>query len=177
MKIAAQEKAKSRRARHPEQMILFAVASRMFAIAAAAVQEIRSTDSLAGSANEIEHSEIPKVRHTLERSHQTYYVVNAGVHFGLPITRPTLVLILRQLRVAVLVDRIERMAEIGAIHALPRAFAGDERRWYQGLTYVDDHVIPVIQPAGFLTSDEFRRLDHITNTTAVPRGLEGAVQA
>ena len=84
----------------------------MFAVAAAAVQEIRSTDSLAVSANEIEHSEILKVRHTLERSHQTYYVVNAGAHFGLPVTRPTLVLILRQLRVAVLVDRIERMAEI-----------------------------------------------------------------
>ena len=67
------------------------------------------------AANEIEQSEIPKVRHTLERSHRTYYVVNAGAHFGLPVTRPTLVLILRQLRVAVLVDRIERMAEISAV--------------------------------------------------------------
>jgi len=48
MKIAAQEKGKIRRgAAHSEQMILFAVANRMFAIAAAAVQEIRSTDSLA----------------------------------------------------------------------------------------------------------------------------------
>jgi chemotaxis signal transduction protein len=177
MKIAAQEKGKSKRARRSEQMILFAVANRMFAIAAAAVQEIRSTDSLAGSANEIEHPEVMKVRHTLERSHQKYFVVNAGAHFGLPVTRPTLVLILRQLRVAVLVDRIERMAEIAAIHALPRAFVGDERRWYRGLTYVDDHVIPVIQPAGFLTADEFRRLDHITNATSVPRDLEGAFRA
>jgi chemotaxis signal transduction protein len=177
MRIAPQEKGKSRHTPRSEQMILFAVANRMFAIPAAAVQEIRSTDSLAGSANEIEHSEISKVRHMLERSHQTYYVVNAGAHFGLPVTRPTLVLILRQLRVAVLVDRIERMAEIVAIHALPRAFAGDERRWYRGLTYVDDHVIPVIQPAGFLTADEFRRLDLATNATSVPRGLAGAFQA
>jgi chemotaxis signal transduction protein len=177
MKIAAQEKGKTRRARHSEQVILFAVANRMFAIAAATVQEIRSTDSLAVSANEIDHSEILKVRHTLERSHQTYYVVNAGAHFGLPVTRPTLVLILRQLRVALLVDRIERMAEIVAIHALPLAFAGEERRWYRGLTYIDDHVIPVIQPSGFLTSDEFSRLDRATNAIAAPRHLEGAFQA
>jgi chemotaxis signal transduction protein len=177
MKIAAQEKGKPKRARHSEQMILFIVANRMFAIAAAAVQEIRSTDSLAVSANEIEHSDISKVRHTLERSHQIYYVVNAGVHFGLPVTRPTLVLILRQLRVAVLADRIERMAEIAAIHALPRAFAGDERRWYRGLTYIDDHVIPVVHPAGFLTADEFRRLDRATNAISAPRDLEGAVRA
>src|SRR6202047_4502270 len=121
MKIAAQEKGKTRRARHSEQVILFAVANRMFAIAAAAVQEIRSTDSLAGSANEIEHTDISKVRHTLERSRQTYYVVNAGAHFGLPVTRPTLVLILRRLRVAVLVDQIERMTDIFTVHPLPRA--------------------------------------------------------
>src|SRR5580693_1724033 len=159
MKIAAQEKGKTRRARHSEQVILFAVANRMFAIAAAAVQEIRSTDSLAVSANEIEYSEILKVRHTLERSHRTYYVVNAGAHFGLPVTRPTLVLILRQLRAAVLVDQIERMTDIFTVHPLPRAFAGQERRWYRGLTYLDDHVIPVIQPNGFLTPDEFDRLD------------------
>jgi chemotaxis signal transduction protein len=177
MKIAAQEKGKPKRTRHSEQMILLVVANRMFAIAAAAVQEIRSTDSLAGSANEIDHSEISKVRHTLERNHQTYYVVNAGVHFGLPVTRPTLVLILRQLRVAVLVDRIERMAEIAVIHALPRAFAGNEQRWYRGLTYIDDHVIPVIQPSGFLTADEFQSLDRMTSVSSARRDLEGAFQA
>jgi chemotaxis signal transduction protein len=103
--------------------------------------------------------------------------VNAGAHFALPVTRPTLVLILRQLRVAVLVDKIERMAEISTVHALPQAFEGEERRWYRGLTYVDDHVIPVIQPSGFLTADEFRRLDHATAMAAVPRDLEGAVRA
>ena len=177
MKIAAQETGKSRRSRHSEQMILFVIANRMFAIAAASVQEIRSTDSLAGSANEIEHTDISKVRHTLERSRQTYYVVNAGAHFGLPVTRPTLVLILRRLRVAVLVDRIERMAEIATVHPLPHAFAGDERRWYRGLTYVDDHVIPVVQPSGFLTADEFQRLDHASASIAAQRDLEGAVPA
>jgi chemotaxis signal transduction protein len=176
MKIAAQEEGKSRRTRHSEQMILFGIATRMFAIAAESVQEIRSTDSLAGSAIDFDHSEILKVRHTLERNRQTYYVVNAGAHFGLPVTRPTLVLILRQLRVAVLVDRIERMAEISVVHALPHAFIGDERRWYRGLTYVDDHVIPVVQPSGFLTVEDFRRLDQAT-FAAASRDLEGALPA
>ena len=171
MKIAAHESVKSRRPHRSEQVILFDVAKRMFAIAAESVQEIRSTDSLAGSANEIEEPEVIKVRHTFERSHQTYYVVNAGVHFGLPVTRPTLVLILRRLRVAVLVDRIERMAEVSAVHALPLAFTGDERRWYRGLTYLDDHVIPVIQPSGFLTAEEFRYLDRAWSE------MEGAVRA
>jgi chemotaxis signal transduction protein len=175
MKIASQESGKSYRSRRSEPMILFVVANRMFAISAESVQEIRSTDSLAGSANEIEQAEISKVRHTFERNHQIYYVVNAGAHFGLPITRPTLVLILRKLRVAVLVDRIERMAEISAIHRLPRAFSGDERRWYRGLTYVDDHLMPVIQPSGFLTADEFQLLD-ATNTSALHHHLTGAVQ-
>ncbi|HTP44209.1 MAG TPA: chemotaxis protein CheW [Candidatus Acidoferrum sp.] len=173
MKIAAPEPGKSRRARQSEQMILFTVANRTFAIAAETVQEIRSTDSLAGSAREIDDPQVLKVRHTFERSHQTYYVVNAGAHFGLPITRPTLVLILRKLRVAVLVDRIERMAEIGAIYPLPRAFEGQERRWYRGLTHVDDHVIPVIEPSGFLSSEEFHRLDHFTGPSAAQGDLEG----
>jgi len=177
MKIAAQEKGKSKRTRRSEQMILFVVANRMFAIAAAAVQEIRSTDGLAGSANDLAHSDISKVRHTLERNHQTYYVVNAGAHFGLPVTRPTLVLVLRRLRVAVLVDHIERMADIAAIHALPQAFAGDERRWYRGLTYIDDHVIPIIQPSGFLTADEFGHLDRMISVSSGHRDLEGALQA
>jgi len=66
---------------------------------------------------------------------------------------------LRQIRTAVLVDKIERMAEIAGIHALPRAFGGAERQWYRGLAYLEDQVIPVINPTGFLTAGEFERLD------------------
>jgi len=35
----------------------------------------------------------------------------------------------------------------------------------------------VIQPSGFLTADEFRRLDLTTNAITAPRDLEGAFQA
>jgi chemotaxis signal transduction protein len=159
MKFATQTGAKSRRGRRPEPAIIFTVSGETFAIAADAVQEIRSTDGLGGAAVDFEPPDVPKVRHTIERAHRTYYVVNASTHFGLRVTRPTLVLILRQLRAAVLVDRIERMAEISSVHPLPRAFAGDERNWYRGLTHLDDMVIPVIRPAGFLTTQEFERLD------------------
>ncbi len=121
MKIAAQDAVKARKVRRPEAVILFNVSNQLFAIAADSVQEIRSTDSL-GAALEIEQQEIPKVRHTIERGHRTYYVVNACAHFGLRVVRPTLVLMLRQIRVAVLVDKIERMAEISGLHALAASF-------------------------------------------------------
>jgi hypothetical protein len=160
-----------------ETVILFFVARQMFAIAADSVQEIRSTDSLSGAANEMEQSVVPKVRHTIERNRRTYFVVNAGTHFNLPATRPALVLILRELRVAVLVDRIERMAEIPPVYALPQAFSGPERRWYRGLAYVDDVVIPVIQPAGFLTLEEFQQLDRVENATDAERQAQEAAQA
>ena len=177
MKSASERGTSPRRVRRPETMVLFVVARQMFAIAADAVQEIRSTDGLAGAASEIEQPELAKVGHIIERGRHTYYVVNAGIHFGLPVTRPALVLILRQRRTAVLVDRIERMAEISSQHALPLAFVGDERRWYRCLAYVDDAVIPVVDPSGFLTAEEFERLDRATEAAAAQREMEGAVQS
>jgi chemotaxis signal transduction protein len=176
MKLSLRREAPSR-PRLREMVILFSVADQTFAIAADSVQEIRSTDSLAGAANEIADPELQKVRHTLERLHRIYYVVNAGVHFGLPVTRPGLVLILREHRVAVLVDRIERMTEIPTVHPLPRMFTGDERRWYRGLAYVDDAVVPLIQPSGYLTDEELAWLDRATRVAASPAETEGAVQA
>ena len=69
------------------------------------------------------------------------------------------------------VDRIERMSDISAVYPLPRAFTGAERRWYRGLAYLDDHVLPVVAPTGFLTAEEFKRLDEQSS-----RELEGAVR-
>jgi len=68
-------------------------------------------------------------------------------------------LILRQFRAALLVDRIDRMAEIPGVYPLPLAFTGDERGWYRGLAYLDDTVIPVVEPRGLLTPQDFQRLD------------------
>jgi chemotaxis signal transduction protein len=178
MRIAIQESLLPQRSRKPEQAIVFSVADQEFAVAAESVQEIRSADSLASTAIELDCVALPKVRHTVERGHHTYYVVNAGVHFSLRVSRPTLVLIMRQLRIAVLVDRIERMGEISGVYPLPRAFAGDERRWYRGLAYLEDHVIPVVRPSGFLTDDEFQLLDRAMSAAAAPvEQAEGAAPA
>jgi hypothetical protein len=173
MKIAPQESPRVRKSITSEPAILFAVARRLFAIAADSVQEIRSTDSIAGAASEFESPDVPTVRHTIERDHRQYYVVNACAHFHLRIERPTLVLILRQLRVAVLVDCIERMTELPAVYDLPRAFSGEERRWYRGLAYMNDIVIPVVDPRGFLTAEEFRRLDAALHPAESEHELEG----
>jgi chemotaxis signal transduction protein len=173
MKIATQDAPRPRKLLAAEPAILFAVSRQTFAIAADAVQEIRSTDSIAGAASEFECPEVPKVRHTFERAHRQYYVVNGCAHFRLRVTRPTLVLILRQLRVAVLVDRIERMTELSGVFDLPLAFSGDERLWYRGLAYLDDHVIPVVDPRGFLTAEEFHRIEGVPVPLAASE-LEGA---
>jgi chemotaxis signal transduction protein len=173
MKIASQDKAKPKRGKSSEQVILFTAGHRTFAIAAESVQEIRSTDSLGGSAIEMEQAEVPKVKHLVERAGRNYFIVNACAHFGLRVTRPTLVLILRKIRAAVLVDSIERMEELTTVHALPKAFGGDERNWYRGLAYLEDTVVPVINPSGFLTTAEFARLDAAANTVENIQQLEG----
>lgn len=177
MKAGNERKEKAARRGKPEAVILFWVANQMFAIAAESVQEIRSTDGLAGAANGIDQQVVPKVRHILEWSRRTCYVVNAGAHFGLPVSRPTLVLILRRMRIAVLVDRIDRMTEIPAVYALPQAFSGKERRWYRGLAYIDDSVIPVVEPTGFLSADELGALDRAIKPSAPQPEMEGAAQA
>lgn len=177
MSTSAQSGTRPRRARKHERVILFFVSNQIFAIAADAVQEIRSTDSLAGAAVEIEGTRFSKVRHVIERGRHAYYVVNACLQFGLPVTRPTLVLILRQFRVMALVDRIERMAEISGVYPLPAAFMGKERRWYRGLAYLDDTVIPVIDPAGFLTAEEFQQLDMLAKAAVAEHVADGTVHA
>jgi chemotaxis signal transduction protein len=177
MSVVAHDSHKPQRIRRPEQVILFSIARQIFAIAAEAVKEIRSTDSLAGAAIEFESPQVPKVRHIIERGRRTFYVINGCSHFHLPTTRPTLALILRQFRAAVLVDTIERMTEIAAVHPLPLAFSGEERIWYRGLAYLDDCVIPVVHPGGFLTRQQFEQLDRLAPRIEPPRQTEGAISA
>ncbi len=112
---------------------------------------------------------MPKVKHLVHRGNRSYFVVNGCAHFGLKPTRPTLVLILRDSPVAILVDKIERMADIAAPNALPLAFEGEERRWYRGLSYTDDTILPVVNPAGFLTRHELRALEDVLHAAPMPK--------
>jgi chemotaxis signal transduction protein len=152
---------------HPvrtEQIILFRASTQIFAISSAAVQEVRSVDSLAGVAVDINEPTLAKVRHALRRGERNLYVVNAGVHFGLRPSPAALIFLLRKSRVALLVDGIEKMCSMSRLQALPGAFCHEERDWYRGLTVLDQNVIPVVNPAGFLTLEEIALLDALSGS-------------
>jgi chemotaxis signal transduction protein len=145
--------------RATEQVVVFSIGGYTFAISAAAVQEVRNTDSLGGMVMDLEHVSVNKVRHMMERDSRSYYVVSGYDHFHLPQSRPTTLLILSKFPVAILVDRIEEMAEMRTIVALPRSFHGEERVWYRGLTILAGKVMPVVDPKGFLTAEELDKLE------------------
>ena len=145
--------------RRREQVAVFSIAQYRFVISAASVQEIRSTDSLGGTVVDLDRPVMKKVRHIVERDARAYYVVSGYEHFHMPQSRPTTVLILRSAPVAVLVDRIEEMAEMRVLLELPQSFRGEERNWYRGLTVLDRKVLPVANPLGFLTAGELQQLE------------------
>ena len=142
-----------------EQIILFRISGQLFAVSSASVQEVRGVDSLSGGAKEVSQSTIRKVRHTVHRGEQAFYVVNGAMHFGLPPAPAALVFVLRGTRTALLVDGIDKMTAMTRLQALPLSFCHEERLWYRGLTALDQIVIPVVKPEGFLTPDEVSLLD------------------
>ena len=166
MRILPGPAREARQSGRTESIILFVVGSQVFAISANSIHEIRSIDSLSGVLQEVSQDRIEKVRHSLRRSGENHYIVNLCKHFGLPTSRPTLVLILRGARVAVLADKIERMDSISHLLSLPRAFRGPERVWYRGLTLIDDEVVPVVRVSGFLTEKELSYLDRMFSAAA-----------
>jgi len=159
MRIAPSESRPGRRSSRSEPVILFSISGQTFAINANAIQEIRTTDSISAAATDVSAPGIPKVRHRLWRARTTFHVVNGAAHFGLPASRPTQVVVLRNYRIAVLVDSIDRMETMTFLMALPPGFCGAERVWYRGVTLISENVIPVVSPAGFLTEEEFAQLD------------------
>jgi CheW-like domain len=137
-----------------EGVILFSVGGFKFAIAAVAVKEIRSLEGLREFALGGISVKVDKLRYTLERGGATYFVVDAARHFSLPAASPGRILILNNSSTAVLVDSTDRMTDISVLHALPRAFIGDERTWYRGLAVVNGDVVPVVNPNAFLDKTE-----------------------
>ncbi len=150
MKIARQSRKHA--PRHGEAVILFAVGDYKFAAPAADVDEIRDLQGVESIEDATQRTSVSKVVATLERSNRTYYVVDAGRHFRLSSSSVSRVMVLRGQPVAVRVDSIDRMAEVGKTLPLPRAFRGEERRWYRGLVLIDQQVVPVLQMSSFLTA-------------------------
>lgn len=156
MRLAAPLKTRPLRA---EQIILFRISGQLFAVSSASVQEVRGVDSVASSAQEISHPSVDKVRHIVKRSDQFLFVVNGALHFGLVPSPAALVFVLRGTKTALLVDGIEKMTTMTRLQALPQAFCHEEREWYRGLTAIDQAVIPVVKPEGFLTHEELLLLE------------------
>jgi chemotaxis signal transduction protein len=142
-----------------EQIILFRVSGQIFAVSSASVQEVRGVDGLSGAAKDMAHPALRKVKHFVRRGENSVYVVNAALHFGLPPAPAALVFVLRRTRTALLIDGIEKMTSMSRLQALPLAYCHEERNWYRGLTALDQTVVPVIKPDGFLTPDELFLLD------------------
>jgi chemotaxis signal transduction protein len=167
MRLAVPQKAQPVRT---EQIILFRASTQVFAISSASVQEVRSVDSLAGVAVEINEASLAKVRHALRRGERNLYVVNAALHFGLRPSPAALIFLLRKSRVALLIDGIEKMMTMSRLQALPGTFCHEERTWYRGLTVLDQNVIPVVNPAGFLLPQEISLLDALSGSQNLQDG-------
>ena len=141
-----------------EDVIVFTVGGYRFAIAAAAVKEIRGLEDLHEFALGGISGQIAKLKYTLERDGKTYFVVDAARHFQLLESRPTRVMVLRNTHAGVLVDSTDRIMEIFALLALPQAFRGEERAWYRGLAVLNGSVVPVVNHNAFLDRAELEIL-------------------
>lgn len=158
MQAASADKARAIRA---EQIILFRIGGQLFAISSASVQEVRSVDSLTGTTREIPNGSVKKVRHTIRRGDTMHYVVSGTAHFDTPPTQASLIFFLRQTPTALLIDGIEKMTTMTYLQALPEAFRHEERDWYRGLAALDQTIVPVVKPDGFLSVEELTLLDSV----------------
>ena len=154
MKISQSHTMRAPRRRAAESMILFRIGGTTFAIAAHAVEEIREVDGLQEFKFSASHEKLAKVKHLFERNGRFYFVVDAAAQFRLADARPTRLLVLQHAPAAVLVDGIDSMQDVYSIHELPKAFCGEERGWYRGLTVIKDRVLPVVRPEALLSKAE-----------------------
>jgi chemotaxis signal transduction protein len=153
-----------------EQIILFRVSGQLFAVSSASVQEVRSADSMSGAATEISVPGIRKVRHVMRRGDRSIFIVNGAMHFGLHPASAPLLFVLRKTRTALSIDGIEKMTTMTRLQALPLSFCHEERAWYRGLTALDQTVVPVVRPDGFLSTEELALLDAALPPMEKPSG-------
>lgn len=147
------------RALRSEQIILFRIGEQLFAVSSASVQEVRSADTLSSTATEISIPDVPTVRYFMRRGEQVLFLVDGAAHFGLPASGGILAFVLRNTRTVLLVHSIEKMSFMTRLQGLPLTFCHEERLWYRGLTALDQTVVPVVRPEGFLSPENLTQLD------------------
>jgi chemotaxis signal transduction protein len=156
VRLARQNRLKHRSPQtHP--VILFVVGEHTFAISAAAVIEIQALQEMQPLVSQ--GFRYSKVHHTITRDGRRYWVVDANIHFAMMPTQSTRVLMLAETPVAIKVDAIVRMAEMSKLLPLPDSFTGDERSWYLGLTLMNGTVVPLVNPASFLSHLDMNALE------------------
>jgi chemotaxis signal transduction protein len=156
VKLTRQNRRKHR-GTQSQPVILFVVGEHTFAISASAVTEIQALQDMKPLASQC--FRYSKVHHTITRDGRRYWVVDANIHFCMMPTHSTRVLMLAGSPVAVKVDGIVRMAEMSRLVPLPQSFKGDERNWYLGLTMMNGLVVPVVNPASFLSHFDMTALE------------------
>jgi chemotaxis signal transduction protein len=152
--VNPRNEARKLRTRHAEAAILFAVGPYKFAIAASEVDEIRDMHGLTPASFSDAPQSVRKVRYLLERERRIYQVVDASMHFHIVPSEASRILVLRGGSVALTADSIDRMTDITAIAPLPRAFQGEETRWFRGVAVIDNAVVPVVNSKSVLTNAE-----------------------
>ena len=126
--------------RHGEPVVIFRLGGYRFVIASAEVEEIR----------DLHPGSLPSA--IAARGGRQIPVIAADQVFGIQEARLEQLLVLKIRRVAVAIGRIEGMAELREIVALPQAFHGRERSWYSGLGLVRQQIMPVVNAAIFSES-------------------------
>ncbi len=154
MKLLRNARKKPSHMRQGVSAILFAIGSFDFLIPAEDVDEIREMSGMTSVATATMRTSVAKIKNTVTKGMQTYFVVDGSQHFHMMPSRPTRLMLLRNQPVAVLVDTIDRMTEIVRVLPLPRAFSGPERDWYRGLAVLNDKVVPVVNGKAFLSAAE-----------------------
>jgi len=136
-------------------LILFRVDGFWLAIESQAVDEIREARDL---QTLLTPAASTKVRLSFRKHGVDYFVIDSCQHYRLTPTRMALLLVLRDLPVAIGAAEVDRMVEASAIDPLPWAFRGEERRWYKGLARLGATLLPVVDPESFLSADELEQL-------------------
>lgn len=156
------------RTRHGEAAILFAVGQFKFAIAASEVDEIRDMHGLMPASLGNAPLAVRKVSYLLRRDRRTYHVVDASQHFHLSPSNVSRIMVLRGGLVALTADSIDKMTELTGIAPLPRAFQGDERKWYRGVALIDNAVVPVVNSNSVLSDVEVELVRATLATQGAP---------
>ena len=157
---------------HPA--VLFSVGAFQFVIEANLVDEIRGLQGMEPIVWTRAVENLPQVTHVLHRGRRRFFIVDGGIYFQLTQARPARILLLRNADIGILVDGVDRMVEFGAVYRLPRAFGGAERSWYLGVTFLQEKVVPVVNPASFITKEDLMLLRETTQLRQIEATSESA---